>query len=121
MVVVGVTLTLVGCGSTASQTGTAIPEKTILTYAISPQKTYYDAGETVTVTATKTGPEDVGVAWGFSLQGASQFPTTTKTTFSVKTGTSGFRMIVTGKPERTRTVNGVSLIEGTATFNIQVL
>ncbi len=116
----------VGCGS-ASQSSTTeeAAEKTVLTFSVSPQKTTYDANENVTITMTKTGPESVDALWGFSLKSGSllSFPTQTSATFKVKTGTSGFKMQVTGSSSRTQKMNGVDtiVVSGNAVFDINVL
>jgi len=112
-----------GCGASGGG-GSTIPEKTTITYSISPDKSSYSASETVTITATVSGPakDTLGVAWSSKfVGGTSTLPTETDTTYEIVTGGSGFDLTVTAEPNESLTVNGVSLYEGTATYAIKVL
>ncbi|NDC83709.1 hypothetical protein EB093_08640 [bacterium] len=117
---------LSGCGSLTNSTSSntdSTDQITVLSFSITPDKTSYTAGETVTINCTKTGPEDVGAAWSYSLKGGTlKNPTTTTSNFVVTVGGSGFNMVVTGNPTKRRTVNGVDMIQvsGKNTFSIKV-
>ena len=115
-----------GCGVTKSTTNTpTTPEKTIITYKIEPEKTAYQPNEDIKITATIVGPKknEVGVIWGFKLSNGqlNSLPKSTDTTYEFKTGSSGSTIRVTGKPAQEITENGVPVIEGSVTYNIQTI
>ena len=120
---IGITALSVSCGSSSKDSSDTTPERTVLTFSISPQKTTYNPHETVVITMTKTGPEAVNALWGFSFSGSSSFPVQTATTCTIQTGASGFRMTATGRPSRTLRKDGVDMIvvSGNSTFDIRVL
>lgn len=106
----GAVLCFSGCGK-ASQ-GLETPEKTVVSFAVSPVKAKYTAGELVTVRMTTVGPESVTPQFSFAfIGGSSGFPVVSGNEIIVYASTtSGARITLTCLPNHSHIVDNVELI-----------
>lgn len=106
----GAVLCFSGCGKASK--GLDAPEKTVVSFAVSPVKAKYTSGELVTVRMTKVGPESVTPLFNFSITGGSAgFPVVSGNEIIAHASTtSGAKITLTCLPNHSHIVNDVELI-----------